>query len=63
VLLFCASRSDTRVVRPADHIDPVYGDALRRAARAGVEVLAYRCDISLDGLVLGPRVAVDLRSI
>jgi sugar fermentation stimulation protein A len=63
VLLFCASRTDTRVVRPADDIDPTYGDALRRAARAGVEVLAYRCDISLDGLVLGPRVAVDLRPI
>lgn len=59
-LLFCAARSDTRVVRPADEIDAAYGVALRRAARAGVEVLAYRCDISLDGITLGPAVGVDL---
>ncbi len=59
-LLFCAARSDTQVVRPADEIDPVYGVALRRAARAGVEVLAYRCDISLDGITLGAAVGVDL---
>ena len=59
-LLFCASRSDTRVVRPADEIDEVYGEALRRAVRAGVEVLAYRCDISISALTLGARVAVDL---
>jgi sugar fermentation stimulation protein A len=59
-LLFCASRSDTQVVRPADEIDEVYGEALRRAVRAGVEVLAYRCDISVDGLTLGDRVHVDL---
>jgi sugar fermentation stimulation protein A len=59
-LLFCASRSDTEIVRPADEIDEVYGEALRRAVRAGVEVLAYRCDISVAGLTLGPRIAVDL---
>jgi sugar fermentation stimulation protein A len=59
-LLFCASRSDTQVVRPADEIDEIYGDALRRAVRAGVEVLAYRCDISVQGITLGPRVFVDL---
>lgn len=59
-LLFCASRSDTQVVRPADEIDEVYGEALRRAVRAGVEVLAYRCDISVSGLTLGGPVAVDL---
>ena len=59
-LLFCASRSDTQVVRPADEIDEIYGDALRRAVRAGVEVLAYRCDISTLGITLGTRVSVDL---
>jgi len=59
-LLFCASRSDTQVVRPADEIDEIYGDALRRAVRAGVEVLAYRCDISVEGITLGSRVSVDL---
>lgn len=59
-LLFCASRTGTRVVRPADEIDPAYGVALRRAARAGVEILAYGCEIDLAGIRLGPRVDVDL---
>jgi len=40
VLLFFAARSDVRVVRPADEIDPAYGEALRRAAAAGVEIRA-----------------------
>jgi sugar fermentation stimulation protein A len=40
-------------VRPADGIDPLYGETLRRVVKAGVEVLAYGADptpqeISLD---------------
>ncbi len=60
VLLFCAARSDTRVVRPADDIDPVYGRALRAAAAAGVEILAYGCEVSIQGLWLRNRLPVDL---
>lgn len=45
VLVFCAGRDDTRVVEPADGIDPAYGEALRTAMAAGVEVLAWRCAI------------------
>lgn len=60
VLLFCAGRADTRVVRPADDIDPLYGQTLREAASAGVEILAYRCDISPEGITLANRVPVDL---
>lgn len=60
VLLFCAGRADTRLVRPADDIDPVYGQTLREAAAAGVEILAYRCDISPTSITLANRVPVDL---
>ena len=49
VLLFCASRSDTRTVEPADDIDPRYGLALRKAAAEGVEIYAYRARITLRG--------------
>jgi len=59
-LLFCASRSDARVVRPADDIDEVYGSALRRAVAVGVEVLAYRCDITTRGISLTERIGVEL---
>jgi sugar fermentation stimulation protein A len=40
VLLYFVARADVRCVRPADEIDPAYGDALRRAAAAGVEIRA-----------------------
>lgn len=60
VLLFCCSRTDARAVRPADEIDPLYCGMLRVAARVGVEILAYRCDVSERGLWLGERVPVEL---
>ena len=55
VLLFCASRNDTRSLEPADAIDPTYAQALRRVARSGVEVLAHRCRITRRGVWLGAR--------
>ncbi|MFQ5844198.1 MAG: DNA/RNA nuclease SfsA [Planctomycetota bacterium] len=54
VLLFFVARGDARAVRPADEIDPAYGRALRRAAAAGVEVLAVRARISRRGITMGP---------
>ncbi len=60
VLLFCVSRTDARVLAPADEIDPVYGRGLRRAARRGVEVLAYRAVVSPREVRLKERVPVDL---
>jgi sugar fermentation stimulation protein A len=60
-LLYCVNRTDATVVRPADDIDPVYGRALRAAAAAGVELLAYRADIDpARGIELGPRVPIAL---
>ncbi|THF66602.1 DNA/RNA nuclease SfsA [Pseudothauera nasutitermitis] len=52
VLVFCVQREDVREVRPADHIDPAYGRALRDAMAAGVEVLALGAAVSLDGIEL-----------
>ncbi|OEY66517.1 DNA/RNA nuclease SfsA [Marinobacter sp. X15-166B] len=49
VLCFCVNHTGIEVVRPADHIDPAYGQLLREAAAAGVEVLAYRADDLADG--------------
>lgn len=40
-LVLCAQRSDVRAFRPADHIDPAWGQTLRRALRAGVEAYAF----------------------
>lgn len=41
VMLFCVPHGGIERVRPADHIDPKYGQLLREAAAAGVEVMAY----------------------
>lgn len=51
-LLFCVQRGDVEAVAPADAIDPAYGAALREAAAAGVDVLAYGADASPDGIVV-----------
>ncbi len=62
-LLFCGSRSNCRAIRPADEIDPVYGAALRQAARAGVMLLAYRCDVTPKGVWMRERIPVDLDGV
>ncbi len=60
VLFFHVGRADIEVVSPADAIDPVYGQAIRRAVAAGVEALAYRCKVSEKELSLAERVPVDI---
>ena len=59
-LCFCVQREDVRQVRPADAIDPAYGEALRQAAAAGVEVLAYRCRVGPEEVLLEDSVPVVL---
>jgi sugar fermentation stimulation protein A len=59
-LFFHVGRADCDVVGPADDVDPVYGQALRRAVEAGVGVLAYRCDVGLRDLALAERLPIDL---
>lgn len=60
LLFFCVSREHAESVEPADTIDPKYGAALREAVTAGVEVLAYACAISPEGVRLARRVSLRL---
>ncbi len=60
LLFFLVSRGDVERVRPADEIDPVYGETLRRVVAAGVEVEAWRAEVSLDGVRVSKRLAVTL---
>ena len=46
VLFFVVNHTGIDRVRPADHIDARYGELLRQAKAAGVEVLAYRAALS-----------------
>jgi len=48
VQLFIVQRNDCDVLSPADDIDPAYAQALRDAAAAGVEIIAWACAISVE---------------
>jgi len=60
VQLFFVSRGDVERLCPADHIDPAYGTALREAAAAGVETLAWNTRVRARSLELKERVPVEL---
>jgi sugar fermentation stimulation protein A len=59
-LFFLVQRSDARSLRPNESTDPVFAETLREAARVGVEIYAYNSVVTLDGVSLGWRVAVEL---
>lgn len=60
VQLFIVQRSDCHTLRPAEDIDPVYAATLREAAAAGVEVLAYACHVTIDGITVTTPMTVEL---
>lgn len=52
VIFYCVQRADCRELRPADAIDAIYGQTLRQALDAGVEALAYKAEVAIDGIEL-----------
>jgi len=60
VMLFVIQRSDGDIFKPADHIDPKYGDALRRALDNGVEALAYRAEVTKREIYICEKIAIQL---
>jgi sugar fermentation stimulation protein A len=55
VMFYLIQRMDAEEFRPADHIDPAYGEALRQAVAQGVEILAYDVHIDLQEIRLNRR--------
>jgi len=51
-LLYIVQRADADSVAPADDIDPAYGEALREAANAGVEIHALGARLRPDRIHL-----------
>ena len=49
MVIFCVSHDGAECVRPADAIDPRFGELLREAAREGVELLAYGASYDIEG--------------
>ena len=59
-LLFIVQRADCDSVEPADDIDPAYGEALRRAVVAGVEIWAVGTRVTAGGIAVERQLPVRL---
>ena len=57
---FVIQMEGVRCFRPNDRTHPEFGAALRRAAQAGVEILAVDCHVERDSLHIRQRVPVEL---
>lgn len=60
VQLFIVQRGDCDRLSPAGDLDPAYAEALRSAAMNGVEILAYGCRVTLEGVALAEAMEVVL---
>jgi len=58
VIFYCVQRKDANQIRPADDIDPEYGQTLRLAIEAGVEALAYRAIVKETEIYLADKIPV-----
>lgn len=52
ILFFAVLHTGIDTMKIATHIDPVYGELLKQAVDSGVEVLAYRADISDSSITI-----------
>lgn len=59
-VLFVIQMADVKFLHSNDATDPAFGKALRDAAAAGVQVLAYDCTVSPDSMVIHKPVEVRL---
>lgn len=60
VMLYVNKRSGCQVFRAAASVDPAYASALKRAAKAGVEILCVDCSVDEEGLSFAGRLPVEL---
>ena len=58
--IFFVQRKDCEYFKPADDIDPEYGKELRRAAAAGVVILALQADVTKRKIALKRQIPVEL---
>ncbi len=61
VLFFCVQHTGIDKVSPADDIDPEYGQALRKAIEAGVEVMAWGAEMNEEYIQLTKPLPVIIR--
>ena len=59
-VLFVIQMDNVKYLHPNDGTDPAFGQALRDAAKAGVQVLAMDCKVTADSMVIQNPVEVRL---
>ena len=59
-VIFVIQMQDVKYFTPNEETHPEFAAALRKAAEAGVEILAYDCKVEADGLEIGKSVDVRL---
>ena len=59
-VLFVIQMSDVQYLHPNDATDPEFGEALRQAHAAGVQVLAMDCRVEINSMTIDKPVAVIL---
>jgi sugar fermentation stimulation protein A len=58
VMLYVVQRPDAELLTFADDIDYLYSEAVQVALEAGVELLCYRCTVSLEGVWLADAIPI-----
>jgi len=59
-VVFVSPRSDTRSITSNDAVDPEFGECLRKASQAGVELYGYNCRVTASSVSLNRAVDVVL---
>ena len=57
-MVYLIQREDAKDFSLARDIDPAYGEAFDAATQAGVEALAFACDISPEGIEVANRIPI-----
>ena len=60
IIFFVIQMKGVREFRPNDFTHSAFGDALRRARKAGVSILAYDCTVTADSMIIDAPVPVKL---
>jgi sugar fermentation stimulation protein A len=60
VMLYVIQRSDGTIFKPAYDIDPVYGKSLKEVHQQGIEILAYRADVTPERIELTTQLEFEL---
>jgi sugar fermentation stimulation protein A len=59
-IVFVVQRPDARRFAPHDRADPSFGEALRHAADAGVDIYAWICQVTRRAITIAGQIPVDL---